>query len=135
VLAARTAVALEASLNRFQAAGTQNLGHLETQVAHDVQELLRVAQAKADATPPRSPVCGQAITSSSAGHARTFQTPFSYITIRLTSGYCKRCQKWCSLAATALGLGDTVGYSSAVQVLAALGDGVARIWPGRKSER
>ncbi|HEY9172261.1 MAG TPA: hypothetical protein VI136_08265, partial [Verrucomicrobiae bacterium] len=57
VLAARTAVALETSLTRFLAATDQNLGHLETQAAHDVQELLRAAtqraaQAKADATPP-----------------------------------------------------------------------------------
>jgi len=36
VLAARTAVALETSLTRFLAAADQNLGHLETQAAHDV---------------------------------------------------------------------------------------------------
>ena len=64
VLAVRTAVALETSLTRFLAAADQNLGHLETQAAHDVQELLRTttqraAQAKADATPPRCPVCGR----------------------------------------------------------------------------
>jgi hypothetical protein len=41
VLAARTGVALETSLTRFLAAADQNLGHLETQAAHDVQELLR----------------------------------------------------------------------------------------------
>ena len=67
VLAARTAVALETSLTRFLAAADQNLGHLETQAAHDVQELLRTttqraAQAKADATPRRCPVCGQPLT-------------------------------------------------------------------------
>src|SRR5574340_98793 len=99
VLAAGTAVALEASLHRFQAAADQNLGHLETQVAHDVQELLRsatqrAAQAKADATPPRCPVCGQPLTRCSAGHGRTFQTRFGDITIQRTRGYCKRCRKW-----------------------------------------
>ena len=66
VLAARTAVALEASLTRFQAVDTQNLGHLEIQVVHDVQELQRTttqraAQAKADAIPPRCPPAVQAM--------------------------------------------------------------------------
>jgi len=125
VLAARTAVALETSINHFQAAGTQNLGHLETQVAHDVQELQRAAteraaQAKAAATPPRCPVCGQALTNVSTGHARTFQTRFGDITIHRTRGYCKRCKKWRCPADTALGLDDTAGYSPAVQAMAAL---------------
>ena len=43
VLAARTAVTLEASRTRFLATQEQNLGHFETQAAHDVQELLRQA--------------------------------------------------------------------------------------------
>src|SRR3974390_2308280 len=47
VLAARTAVALEAALTGFLAVDNQNLGHFETQAAHDVQELLR--------TPPPLP--------------------------------------------------------------------------------
>ena len=61
VLAARLAVTLEASVTRFLSAGTeQNLGHLETQVAHDAQELLRTAtqraaQAKADRHPAALP--------------------------------------------------------------------------------
>lgn len=53
VLAARPAVALEASLARFLAAPDQNLGPLETQAAHDVQELLRPALPRAaQATKP-----------------------------------------------------------------------------------
>ena len=125
VLAARTAVVLEASLTRFLAAHQQNLGHLETQVAHDVQELLRTAtqraaQAKADATPPRCPVCGRPLSQCSRGHVRTFQTRFGDITIERTRGYCKRCRKWRTPADTALGLEDTAGYSPAVQALAAL---------------
>jgi len=125
VLAARTAVALEASLTRFQAVGTQNLGHLEIQVVHDVQELQRTttqraAQAKADATPPRCPDCGLPLTRCSAGHARTFQTRFGDITIQRTRGYCKRCRKWRTPADSALGLEDTAGYSPAVQAMAAL---------------
>lgn len=124
VLAARTAVALGASLTRFQTAD-QNLGHLETQVAHDVQELLRsaterAAQAKADATPPRCPACGQPLSRCSPGHARTFQTRFGDITVQRTRGYCKRCGKWRIPADAALGLDDTAGYSPAVQAMAAL---------------
>jgi ribosomal protein L34E len=125
VLAARTAVALETSLTGFLAAADQNLGHLETQAAHDVQELLRTttqraAQAKADATPPRCPVCGRPLSQCSRGHARTFQTRFGDITIERTHGYCKRCRKWRTPADTALGLEDSAGYSPAVQALAAL---------------
>jgi hypothetical protein len=125
VLAARTAVALEVAHTRFLAAADQNLGHLETQIAHDVQELLRTAteraaQAKADATPLRCPVCGQPLSRCSAGHARTFQTRFGDITIQRTRGYCKRCRKWRTPADPALGLEDTAGYSPAVQAMAAL---------------
>ena len=125
VLAARTAVALESSLTHFLTAADQNLGHFETQAAHAVQELLRTAiqraaQAKADATPPRCPVCGQPLTRGSAGHARTFQTRFGDITLQRTRGYCKRCHKWRTPADTALGLEDTAGYSPAVQAMAAL---------------
>lgn len=125
VLAARTGVALETSLTRFLAAADQNLGHLETQAAHDVQELLRTtteraAQARADATPPRCPVCGRPLSQCSRGHARTFQTRFGDITIQRTRGYCKRCRKWRTPADTALGLDDTAGYSPAVQAMAAL---------------
>jgi hypothetical protein len=125
VLAARTAVALETSLMHFVTAADQNLGHFETQAAHDVRELLRTAtqraaQAKADATPPRCPVCGQSLARCSAGHARTFQTRFGDITIQRARGYCKRCHKWRTPADTALGLEDTTGYSPAVQAMAAL---------------
>ena len=125
VLAARLAVTLEASVARFLSAAAQNLGHLETQALHDVQALLREtvrrgAQAKADATPPRCPVCGQPLSRCSSGHARTFQTRFGDITIQRTRGYCKRCRKWRTPADAALGLDDTAGYSPAVQALAAL---------------
>ena len=125
VLAARTAVALETSLTRFLAAADQNLGHLETQATHDVQELLRTttqraAQAKADATPRRCPVCGQPLTRCSSGHARTFQTRLGDITIQRPRGYCKPCRKWRTPAGTALGLEETAGYSPAVQAMATL---------------
>lgn len=124
-LAARTGVALETSLTRFLAATDQNLGHLETQAAHDVQELLRTttqraAQAKAAATPPCCPVCGRPLSQCSRGHARTFQTRFGDITIERARGYCKRCRKWRTPADTALGLAESAGYSPAAQAMAAL---------------
>lgn len=125
VLAARAAVALEQSIGRLVLAGDQNLGHLEAQATQDVQELLRQAlergaQAKADATPPRCPVCGQPLSRLSHGHGRTFQTRFGSITVGRTRGYCKRCHKWRVPADAALGLEETAGYSPAVQDMAAL---------------
>lgn len=125
VLAARAACALEESLQRLIVASDQNLGHLEVQVAQDVQELQRQAlergaQAKAEATPPRCPVCGQPLSRLSGGHARTFKSRFGTITIKRSRGYCKRCRRWRVPADAALGLEETAGYSPAVQDLAAL---------------
>lgn len=125
VLAARAACALGQSIQRFVLASDQNLGHLERQAAHDVQELLRqsterAAQAKADATPPRCPVCGKTLTRLSADHSRTFQTRFGSITLKRTRGSCKRCRKWRVPADVALGLEETAGYSPGVQEMAAL---------------
>jgi len=125
VVAARAACALEQSLQRFVLASEQNLGHLEVQAAQHVQSLLRQAvqrgaQAKADATPPVCPVCGQRLTRLSAGHARTFDTRFGVITVQRTRGYCKRCRKWRTPADAALGLEETAGYSPGVQEMAAL---------------
>ena len=76
VQAARAACALERSIQRLVQASDQNLGHLEVQTARDVQELLRQtiergAQAKADATPPICPVCGQPLSRLSAEHRST----------------------------------------------------------------
>src|SRR6266851_2668829 len=125
VLAARAACALERSLQGLVLASDQNLGHLERQAAHDVQELLRQtiqrgAQAKADAAPPVCPVCGQKLTRLSAEHPRTFDTRFGSITVQRTRGYCKRCRKWRVPADAALGLEASAGYSPAVQDMAAL---------------
>src|SRR5271170_6642630 len=125
VLAARSGCALEHSIQHCTSASDQNLGHLELQVAHDVQGLLRTAlergaQAKADATPPLCPVCQQRLARLSAGQPRTFQTRYGAITVQRTRGYCKRCRKWRVPADTALGLEDTAGYSPAVQEMAAL---------------
>lgn len=125
VIAARSACALERSIQRLIVASDQNLGHLERQAAADVQELLRQsvergAQAKADGTPPRCPVCGQPLSRVSQGHSRTFETRFGSITVQRSRGYCKRCRKWRVPADTALGLEETAGYSPAVQDMAAL---------------
>ena len=125
VLAARAACALGHSIERLVLASDQDLGHLEVQAAHDVQELLRQAiqrgaQAKADTTPPVCPVCGQTLTRLSTGHARTFESRFGSITVQRTRGYCKRCRKWRVPADAALGLEETAGYSPAVQNMAAL---------------
>jgi hypothetical protein len=125
VLAARAACALEASIQHLVLASDQNLGHLEVQAAHDVQELLRQAtergaQAKADATPPRCPVCHQPLSRLSAGHSRTFESRFGAITVQRTRGYCKRCRKWRVPADATLGLEESAGYSPAVQDMAAL---------------
>jgi hypothetical protein len=103
----------------------QDRGHLEGQAAHDLQELLRQriqrgAQAKADATAPTCPVCGQPLSPLSAGHARTFQSRYGDIPVQRTRGYCKRCRKWRVPADAALGLEDSAGYSPAVQDMAAL---------------
>jgi len=99
VLAARAVCALEKSLQRLVLASDQNLGHLEQQAAQDVQELPRQAvqrgaQAKADATPPVCPVCGQKLTLLSSGHSRSFATRFGSVTVQRTHDYCKRCHKW-----------------------------------------
>jgi len=125
VLAARTACALEKSIQRLVLASDQNLGHLERQAEHDARELLRQttergAQAKADTTPPHCPVCGKALSRLDAGHPRTFATRFGDITVERTRGYCKRCRKWRVPADAALGLAETAGYSPVVQDMAAL---------------
>ena len=125
VLAARSGWALDHAHARFVQASNQNLGHFERQAAAEVQSLLReatqrAAQAKADGTPPLCPVCGQKLSRLSPDHRRTFDTRFGSITVRRTRGYCKRCHKWRVPADVALGLGETAGYSPAVQEMAAL---------------
>lgn len=125
VLAARAAGALDRSILRLAQSSDQNLGHLEAQAAHEVQDLLRAAiergaQAKADNTPPVCPVCRQPLSRVSANHPRTFQCRYGEIRVRRTRGYCKRCRKWRTPADAALGLEETAGYSPAVQDMAAL---------------
>jgi hypothetical protein len=125
IVAARAACALEHSIRRLVMTSDQNLGHLERQAAQDVQELLRQtvergAQAKADATPPVCPVCGQKLSRLSEDQPRSFDSRFGSITVKRTRGYCKRCRKWRVPADAALGLEESAGYSPAVQDMAAL---------------
>jgi hypothetical protein len=125
VLAAELAVAAEESIERFVSSAEDNLGHLETQLAAQAQELLRQAaeagaQKKADATPPHCPKCQRVLTRLGHGQARTFATRFGEVTVRRTRGYCPRCGKWRVPADAALGLADTNGYSPAVQEMTTL---------------
>jgi len=125
VIAARLAANIEERIARFVCASSENLGHLETQLAEQAQALLRQAaetgaQKKADATPPRCPKCQRELTRRAAGHPRTVATRFGEVTVRRTRGYCARCRKWRVPADAALGLADTAGYSPAVQEMTAL---------------
>lgn len=125
ILGARAGCRLEKSIERFTLADGQNLGHFEMQAAQDVQELVRqaterAAQAKADQTPPRCPICGKPLSRLSSDHPRSFETRFGTITVKRTRGYCKGCHKWRVPADRALGLEETAGYSPGVQEMAAL---------------
>lgn len=125
VTAARLVDRLERDVIDFVRASEENLGDLELQLEQQSRELLRVAaekaaQKKAEATPPRCPVCQQPLSQLSSEHQRSFECKFGTITIRRTRGYCKRCRKWRFPADAALGLEDTAGYSPRVQEMAAL---------------
>jgi hypothetical protein len=125
VTAASLAVALEDSVERFVSSAEENLGHLETQLAAEAQELLRQAaevgaQKKAEGTPPHCPKCQRKLTQLAQGQPRTFATRFGDVTVRRTRGYCPRCGKWRTPADAALGLVETAGYSPAVQEMTAL---------------
>lgn len=125
VSAAELAAKLGESISRFVCSAEENLGHLETKLATQAQELLRQAaeagaQKKADATPPRCPQCQRALTRVASGQTRSFGTRFGEITVSRTRGYCPRCRKWRAPADAALGLSETAGYSPAVQEMTAL---------------
>ena len=68
---------LTAGLTRSVQASDQTLGHLEEEILHQTRGLERrlleeVAQKKADQTPPRCPVCGQALSRRPPDHPRTY---------------------------------------------------------------
>jgi len=116
---------LTGEIDQFLDSSEDDLGHLEESFQqHSAAVLCRVleqaAQKKADATPLNCPVCGCALSRCSSGHQRTFTTRYGKITIQRTRGYCKRCRKWRTPADEKLGLGDTAGYSPAVQEMSAL---------------
>lgn len=125
VLAACLAARMEDGIETWVCAASENLGHLEEQLAKDGQKLLRQAvewgaQKKADATPPRCPHCQQPLKRVSGGHERTFATRFGEATVRRARGYCPKCRKWRTPADAALGLAETAGSSPAVQERTAL---------------
>jgi len=125
VVAAELGVRLNQAAEAFVVAEGQNLGHLEEEVVRQTQELQRRAveagaQAKADATPPCCPVCGQRLSRLTHGHERTFRSRFGPVTLRRTRGWCRRCKKWRFPADAVLGLEDSGGCSPSVQELAAL---------------
>ncbi|MEO5959374.1 MAG: ISKra4 family transposase [Opitutaceae bacterium] len=106
-------------------ASAENAGHLEERIAQRTREVARLAlaeavQAKAAATPPRCPKCGQPLTRKKGGATRTFESRFGPITVRRTRGWCRPCHAWRYPADAALGLEDTAGYSPGVQEIAAL---------------
>jgi hypothetical protein len=123
--AARLAEELEQSVRDFLVASDENLGDIEVQIERQSRELLRVAaqkaaQTKADLTPPRCPVCQQALSRITGEHRRSFECKFGTIILSRSRGYCKRCRKWRFPADSVLGLEETAGYSPRVQEMAAL---------------
>lgn len=117
---------LQDGLNESVRASGENLGHLEEQIGQRIRAIARLAleeaaQAKADATPPRCPQCGQPLSRKRGGAVRTFESRFGPITVHRTRGWCRRCHAWRYPADKALGLVDTAGYSPGVQEIAALG--------------
>jgi hypothetical protein len=116
---------LQADLTASVRASAENVGHLEERIAERVREVARLtleeaAQAKADATPLRCPVCGQPLGRKKGGATRTFESRFGPITVCRPRAWCRRCHAWRCPADAALGLGDTSGYSPGVQEIAAL---------------
>ena len=119
------AARLTAGLTRSVQASDQTLGHLEEEIWQQTRGLERrllgeAAQQKANQTPPRCPVCGQALTRRTHDQARTYQTRFGPVTIRRLRGWCRRCRAWRFPADQALGLSDTGSASPSVQEMAAL---------------
>jgi len=115
---------MDATLQHTVECADQGMGHMEEQLTAGTQEiqrqaLERAAQAKADATPPRCPLCGHKLTRQRA-HPRTVATRFGPVTIRRTRGWCSRCKLWRFPADVALRLDATGTASPAVQEAAAL---------------
>jgi hypothetical protein len=123
--AVRLAERLEQSIRQVIVGADQNLGDMELEVERQSREFQRaatekVAQTKADLTPPVCPVCNKPLSRVSAGHERTFESRFGSIRLERKRGYCKRCKKWRFPADHALGLEESAGYSPRVQEMAAL---------------
>jgi hypothetical protein len=116
---------MEATLEQTLKCADDGLGHLEEHLSVGTLELQRqvlerAAQAKADATPPKCPVCGRALVRKERGHERTVQTRFGPVKLRRTRGWCRYCQQWRFPADAALRLDATSTASPAVQEAAAM---------------
>lgn len=121
----RLLLSLAGRVRRSVWAADQNLGHLEEDLLHGGQELLRqtlekAAQQKADAAPPLCPHCRNRLGRLTQGHGTTIQTRFGAIRVQRGRGYCKRCRRWRFPADQALGLPEAGKQSPAVQEMAAL---------------
>lgn len=119
------ALQMEATLEQTVQCADDGMGHLEEQLSVGTLELQRqalerAAQAKADATPPKCPVCGRALVRKERGHERTVQTRFGPVKIRRTRGWCRHCRRWRFPADAALRLDETSTASPAVQEAAAM---------------
>jgi len=117
--------AMGTKMERFASGPEGNLGVLEQALAGDMNELLRnacerAAQAKADATPPKCPHCGTALTNKKHAQPREYLSRFGPIRISRTRGYCPKCHEWKSPADTLLGLDQSAGRTPLMQEMSAL---------------
>jgi hypothetical protein len=116
---------LAGQLHRSVCASDQNLGHLEEELLHGGQEVLRqmlqkAAQQKADMAPPLCPYCQNKLSRVSSGHWTTIQSRFGAVRVQRVRGYCKRCRRWRFPADALLGLPEEGTQSPSVQEMAAL---------------
>ncbi|HWH67890.1 MAG TPA: ISKra4 family transposase [Candidatus Sulfotelmatobacter sp.] len=106
-------------------AADEDLGHMEEELLHGSQELLRqtlekAAQHKAEGAPPHCPVCHNKLGRLTQGHWTTIQSRFGAIRVQRTRGWCRRCRRWRYPADQVLGLPEEGTQSPVVQELAAL---------------
>ncbi len=106
----------------FQNSEDQNLGHMEENFKKPVAQFLaqlleQAAQQKADAAPPKCPVCARKLTRR-APLERTITTASGEIKVTRIRGWCAKCKEWHCPGDDALGVEK--GYSPYVQEMAAL---------------
>ena len=114
-IAAKTNVA-------FQNSDDQTLGHMEEYLRKPLGQFLaetleQAAQQKADAAPPKCPVCGRKFTRRRSVE-QTILTASGEVKVTRVRGFCSKCKDWYCPADDALG--TATGYSPFVQEMAAL---------------